>query len=124
MSGDLLQNAAAGLPLFIPRQEVVYRQGGVPISVSVTPGRSIIEYDGDDGVRYRVELRNYLIRPEELIIDGKQIRPKEGDTITDDNRGSTVTYIVASEGGVSWRWSSRYHEQYRVVVKERSEMAT
>jgi len=121
--GDLLQNAVAALPLLIPRRTVTYRQGGVAISISATPGRSIVEYDGDDGMRIRVEMRNYLIQVSELVIGGIEIKPKEGDTITDDNEGSTVTYIVASDGGMSWRWSSRYHTMYRVIVKERSEMA-
>jgi len=121
--GDLLQNAVAALPLLIPRRTVTYRQGGVAISISATPGRSIVEYDGDDGMRIRIEMRNYLIQVSELVIGGVEVKPKEGDTITDTNEGSTVTYVVASDGGMSWRWSSRYHKQYRVIVKERSEMA-
>jgi len=119
---DLLQNAAAALPLFMPRRNVTYRQGGVAISISATPGRSIVMYEGDDGMRIKIEMRNYLIQVGELVIGGAEITPNEGDTITDDNEGSTITYVVASDGGMSWRWSSRYHKQYRVIVKERSEM--
>ena len=119
---DLLQNAAAALHLFIPRRNVTYRQGGVAISISATPGRSIVMYEGDDGMRIKIEMRNYLIQVGELVIGGAEITPNEGDTITDDNEGSTITYVVASDGGMSWRWSSRYHKQYRVIVKERSEM--
>ena len=119
---DLLQNAAAALPLFMPRRNVTYRQGGVAISISATPGRSIVMYEGDDGMRIKIEMRNYLIQVNELVIGGAKITPNEGDTITDDNEGSTITYVVASDGGMSWRWSSRYHKQYRVIVKERSEM--
>lgn len=120
---DFLQNAAAALPSFIPRQTVVYRQGSVAISIQTTAGRSLVEYEGEDGVRTQKEFRNYLIERTELVIDGKEIRPLEGDTITDDSDGNTEIYIVASDGGNSWRWVSRYHKQYRVIVQERSEVA-
>ncbi len=121
--GDFLQNAAAALPFFIPRQTVVYRQGGVAISIQTTAGRSMVEYEGEDGVRLQSEMRNYLIERSELAIDGKEIQPREGDTITDDQDGTTEIYIVASDGGSSWRWVNRYHKQYRVIVQERSEVA-
>ncbi len=120
---DILQNAMTALPLFLPHRNVTYRQGGVAISLSVIVGKSMVEGQNTDGLRWKMEMRNYLIEPGELVIGTTEIKPQEGDTITDDGEGTTKTYIVAGDGMVAWRWSSRYHKLIRVNVTERSEVA-
>ena len=119
---DFLQLAARALPMFLPGRSIGYRHGGVLISLTdVTVGRSVVSGMDQDGVKWKTDLRNYLIKPADLVIDGVEIKPQEGDVITDENEGSEITYLVVADEGVAWSWTDRYHQLMRVVVRERSE---
>ncbi len=122
MAGDILQSAMAALPLLMPRRTVQYERGGVSIDVLCTPGSTKFMWEDDEGVRRRGESRNYLVVPSELAIDDVEFTPNDGDLITDTNDGETTTYIVAEDGGVSWRYVNRYHKIIRIMVKHRSEV--
>ena len=116
---DLIQTALSALPLLLPRRNVKYQRGVEWVEVEATVARSIVEYITDAGVRVRAEVRDYLIKPSLLELEGVTIEPRTGDIITDDNEGKEVVYkVLPDASGESWRYTDRYHTLLRVHTKE------
>lgn len=102
---------ASKLGIFAAHSVAYARKGAAAITIQATVGRTTHRID-QDGVRLRIETRDFLCAPSDLGSLGK---PVEGDTITEVINGVSTTYEVMAPGGEPcWRWSSTNHDRYRI----------
>lgn len=121
---DVLQSAIAAVPNLIPRRIVRYKRGEDHIGLHATVGSTRIDYEDEHGVRLRAEVRDYLIKPADLVISDVTVEPEEGDEIIDSGEGGIPrTYqVMGVESGRAWRWTDRYHTMYRIHTKQTDEV--
>jgi len=111
---DLLASGAAFLHAKLvanASRSVTYRRGATEVTVLATIGRTPFRLE-DDGVRFRVETRDYLIAPADL---GALFPPVSGDRIQETVDGVIHTNEVTGPGGEpEWRWSGPDRQRMRV----------
>ena len=110
---DLLKDGAvwlAGQLKAFASQSVRYVRGSGSVQVAATIGRSVFDVDNGAGGLLRLESRDYLIAPEDLVLSGVPIQPREGDRVEETAADGTVSaYEVARLGSEPcWRF-----DQYR-----------
>lgn len=94
---------AAGAPLLdeIHGVTVTYWRGLRSVTVTAIP--SVIDYEAysqDDGILTTIaRMRQYLIRADELVIDGRVVDPQLRDRITETINGTSYTYEVGPISG-------------------------
>jgi len=120
---DILQAALAAIPSLVPKREIRYSRGDDFVILNATVGATRIDYRDENGIRLKSEVRDYLIKPADLIIADNLTEPVEGDEIIDTNEdAATRTYTVMGiEAGEPWRWTDRYHIMYRVHTRQTDE---
>ena len=101
-------------------REVVYQRGVSTLAVQATVGRTLLKLDdGYGGVLLQWTDRDFLIRAEDLVIDGQAILPQRGDTIHEVHSGVTYTYEVLAPGKEPvWKWSDLYRSLLRIHTKQ------
>ena len=95
--GDLLNDAMAWITDRLhahASKEVVYSRGPDSVPVNATIGKTIFEVDKGYGVNERAESRDFLIRTDDLVLNGSKTIPKRGDRITEDG----LIYEVLAPG--------------------------
>jgi len=76
-------------------QTVVYSRGGHQVSLSATRGRSEFEMDSGDGFPVRAESVDWLVRAQDLRLDGVTITPERHDRIRETlTSGDVKVYEV------------------------------
>ena len=119
---DLLQAAVGGLRAMLPQREVRYSRGGHYVDLDVTVAVTSVDYEDEHGVRMKAAIRDYIIDPLKLVLDGSQVEPEEGDTIIDTLEGATRTFeVMSTEGGVAWRYTDRFYTMLRIHTKQSDE---
>lgn len=84
---------------------VTYQRGATVLSIRATAARNEYQVEDSVGVQARVEVRDFLIRSQDLstLSPGE---PAEGDLIIETVAGRTLTYTVAGPAGMTpWRYS-------------------
>lgn len=82
-------------------QQVTYRRGvdllgtGTPPTVNATIGQTVLETDDGSGAIDRFEVKDFLIKPADLTLNGVPVEPERGDEI--DHAG--ITYLVDAPPG-------------------------
>ena len=119
---DLLEQAAAWLDgqrhNFLTRT-VVYQRGQASVQVQATVGQTVFRIDDGYGGSVRVVQRDYLIRGEDLILDGDEILPQRGDRIREVQGNKVFVHEVMGPGGgePDWRYSAPHRRTLRVHTK-------
>lgn len=99
-------------------QTVTYIRGAASIELNATLGRSEFEEDDDSGTILRHEARDFLIRPEDLVIGGTETKPQVGDRIQAVDGETTLTFEVLSPGGQPpWRYCDSHRKTMRIHTK-------
>lgn len=101
-------------------REVVYQREVSTVTVQATVGRTLLKLDdGYGGVMMQWTDRDFLIRAEDLVIDGQAVLPQRGDTIHEVQSGVTYTYEVLAPGKEPvWKWSDLYRSLLRIHTKQ------
>ena len=119
---DLLETGAAWLD--DQRQKhmtrtVTYERGTVSVDVQATVGRSTFEYSDEYGAKVVFETRDYLIRTEDLVLDGQTTLPQRGDRIRETIVGQACVFEVMGPGEEpEWRYSDPYRRALRIHTKQ------
>ncbi|MGL6097127.1 MAG: hypothetical protein ACRC7O_15185 [Fimbriiglobus sp.] len=98
---------------------VVYRRGTEDVTVAAVIGRTLLKLDdGYGGVRMEWTDRDFLIRPEDLVLGGNAVLPERGDTIRETVETATFVYEVMAPGKEpAWRWSDPHRRMLRIHTK-------
>jgi len=123
--GDLLATGSAWLQAM--RHEhaahaVTYRRGAASVELAATVGRTEYEVDTGHGIVERYESRDYLLRAEELVLDGEngeQTTPQTGDRIEEVIGETTVVYaVMAPANEPLWAYADPARLTIRVHTKQ------
>lgn len=73
---------------------VTYRRAAASCVVNATKGRTRAETHDAGGYAYEYATVDWIVRPEDLILDGQTITPAAGDEIIEPTDSESVTYTV------------------------------
>lgn len=101
---------------------VTYQRGvvgdGPSVQVQATIGRTTFDVDNGTGALLRVESRDYLVLTADLVLNGEQTPPKQGDTIRESMGQTVMVYEVMAPGGAPhFRFSDPYRKTLRIHTK-------
>ena len=98
---------------------VKYKRGVESVSVSATVGRSMFELVSAANVLTKLDVRDYLILADDLILSGSGIQPQAGDTIEETQVSIKHTYEVMSPGDEPlFRFADEFRTMLRIHTKE------
>lgn len=100
-------------------QTVTYRRGEFESEISVTFGsRNASEEYHANTVRVGVQIRDFIIAPENLILDGAVMEPMDGDEVEVVDGETTLTYrVLGLSEGPAWEWDNDYRKLMVVHAK-------
>ena len=99
--------------------EVTYKRGALSVELCAVAGKTRYELADEEGLVAVYYARDYLIRADELVLDGELIQPQLGDTIDETQTDGTHTYkVIDLPGEPAWRWSDEQRVRARVHTKE------
>ncbi len=100
-------------------RSVIYRRGTEDVTVAAVIGRTLLKLDdGYGGVRMEWTDRDFLIRPEDLVLGANAVLPERGDTIRETVETTTFVYEVMAPGKEpAWRWSDPHRRMLRIHTK-------
>ena len=118
---DILGKAAAWLEGQRHRHLTVgvwFERDGKRIGLEATVGRT--RFEGADGYGRvtRSESRDYLVRAQDLVLDGVAVLPRPGDLIIEADRRYEV---MSPEGEPEWRWSDANQSTIRIHTRQTGE---
>ena len=97
---------------------IVYARASDDVELNATMGRTYYQRADEEGFIRQVEARDFLIRREDLVINGLAVTPEDGDRITVTINGESRVYEVMSPPGEpSHRFSDIYNRTLRVHTK-------
>jgi len=97
---------------------VLYTRGSATVEVLATIGKTVFETDNGYGILERSESRDFLIRAEDLVLDGVPVLPKRGDRVREAQDAKVYVYEVLAPGSVpEWRYSDPYRRTLRIHTK-------
>ena len=77
---------------------VTYIRGPSSVELQATAGRTSFEVVDENGILQEHESRDWLVRAEDLVLDGLKIKPRPGDVVSETLGGVTHKYTVMSPG--------------------------
>ena len=101
---------------------VTYQRGvvgdGPSVQVQATIGKTAFDVDNGAGALLRVESRDYLVLAVDLVLEGEQTPPKQGDTIRESMGQTVMVYEVMAPGSAPhFRFSDPYRKTLRIHTK-------
>lgn len=97
---------------------VTYIRGMASVALQATIGRTIFEQRDDYGVK--VESRDFLVRAEDLMLDGDPALPERGDQVRETDGGKVLVYEVMAPGKEPhFRYSDLYRRTLRIHTTRR-----
>jgi len=93
---------------------VRYTRGVASVALRATVGKTVFEVDSGYGVLERLEARDYLLRREDLVLEGQEALPERGDRIIEDGH---IYEVMAPGKEPHWRWSDAFRRTLRVHTK-------
>lgn len=91
-----------------------YARGANSVTLKVVQGQTQLSADYGDGVITITNSHDFLILVEELIINGSNVLPLRGDTIT---VGSTVYTVLTIAGDAQYRYTDQERKIIRVHTR-------
>jgi hypothetical protein len=119
---DMLREASAWLE--DKRHEhltspVTYVRGEASVELQATIGRTIFEQRDDYGVIEKTESRDFLIRTEDLVLEGANTLPERGDQLRATDGAKVYVYEVLAPGKEPhFRYSDPYRRTLRIHTKQ------
>ena len=120
--GDLLEKSSDFLRQkrqdFMTRS-VDYTRAAESVTLLATIGRTIFEVDAGNGILEKFEVRDYLIRTEDLILSTLNVLPERGDVIKETVGSTTYHYEVNAPDSRqdAFRFSDAYRKTLRIHTK-------
>jgi hypothetical protein len=98
---------------------VSYVRGEATVVLQATIGRTVFEQQGEYGVLERTESRDFLVRTEDLVLEGTATLPERGDRVRETDGGKAFVYEVMAPGKEpQFRWSDPYRRTLRIHTKQ------
>lgn len=96
-------------------QSVVYSRGSDSVTLNATIGKTDRETFDDHGFGVKSQVRDFLLKAEELILNNQKVIPRRGDRITQTLGTQSHVYEVVETGGDKhYRPSDPYGVMYRI----------
>lgn len=95
---------------------VIYQRGEASVTLQATIGRTEHEVENGYGVLEKVETRDFIVRAEDLVLNGSAVLPKRGDRIIEPHGAdgeAALTYEVMAPGTRSGSSHFKYADAYR-----------
>ena len=100
-------------------QAVIYRRGADSVACKATLARTQYEVEDDYGLRIRVEVADFLILADDLVLNDQKVEPEVGDRIETERAGTAQAFEVLSLAGEGpWRFSDVYGKTLRIHTKQ------
>ena len=119
--GDLLQTGSNWLESQRHKylaHAVAYCRGAESVELNATVGRTTFEVEREFGVE-KVESRDFLIRGQDLVLNGQQVEPSQGDRIKETIGETVLVFEVMAPGdGPPWRYSDPGRQTLRIHTKQ------
>ena len=96
---------------------VIYQRGELSVEVPATIGRTVHDVENTYGIIEKVETRDFIIRAQDLVLDGGPISPQRGDRVTEAVGGTTLVYEVMSPGTSTGSSHYRFTDPYRLAFR-------
>jgi len=98
---------------------VAYVRGEASVDLLATIGRTIFEQSDAYGIVERTEARDFLVRAEDLVLDGAVALPERGDRVRETVGAQVLVYEVMAPGNEphyrysdAYRWTLRIHTKH------------
>ena len=119
---DILRSASAwlqGKRHDHAAQTVIYRRGALEICLRATIGRTEFTRDDEAGASIVAVSRDFLVRADDLMVDGAIGRPQAGDRILESTPTGQIVHEVAAPGDQPvWRYSDAWRLTLRIHTNE------
>lgn len=98
---------------------VTYQRGGDSVEVPATTGQTVFRFDDSAGATVRFVSRDFLIRVDDLVLNGTAIQPRRGDRVIETANGRVYTHEVMPFGNdePEWRYSDPQRTTCRIHTK-------
>lgn len=100
---------------------ITYRRGERSIEdVPATIGRTEYQQEDAYGIVTRAEARDYIVRVQDLAIDGVETLPEVGDLIEELQCGKVYVYEVLpiGSGQTAWKYADPFRQSIRIHTKQ------
>ncbi|MEX2388784.1 MAG: hypothetical protein WD534_12975 [Phycisphaeraceae bacterium] len=99
---------------------VTYQRGQASVELPATIGQTVFRLEDGYGQVTRTVSRDYLIRAEDLQLDGEATLPKRGDVIRETDHGTTHVHEVMAPDSrePNWRYSDPQRTTLRIHTKQ------
>ena len=99
-------------------QTVTYERGADSVQVQASIGRTEFEQADEFGVIHRIEMRDFLVRTVDLVLNGQATLPQTGDRIRETAGAQTFVYEVMAPGNEPvFRYADAYRNTLRIHTK-------
>lgn len=104
---------------------VRYRRGSHEVELSATIGRTVFRHENAYGTVTHHVSRDFLIRAADLILDGQQTEPREGDEVLEIGPAQLRVHQVMSPtpDDPAWRYSDPQRITLRIHTKHTGQEA-
>jgi hypothetical protein len=100
-------------------REIMYRRGIHSVTLRATVGRTQFELSDGLGTVLETQVRDYLIRAQDLVLNGRPTLPERGDRIEEAQDQLTFIYEVLPLGDEpAWRYSDPYRQTFRIHTRQ------
>jgi len=97
---------------------VAYVRGDASVELLATVGRTVFEQTDAYGIVERTEARDFLVRAEDLALDGARTLPERGDRVREAVGEQVLVYEVMAPGNEPhYRFSDPYRRTLRIHTK-------
>ena len=118
---NLLRTGAAFLADRLSRhaaERVHYLRSAAVTEMPAVLGGSDFDVDQGDGSMLRVHAHDFVIRADQLLLDGIPVEPEEGDRIIVGTLGAGEVYeVMGIPGEPAWRYTDEHRYAYRIHTK-------
>jgi len=99
---------------------VIYQRGESSVQLQATIGRTEHDVENGYGVLEKFESRDFIVRSEDLVLDGHVVLPRRGDRIIETHGESLLTYEVMAPGSGSshFKYADAYRNSLRIHTKQ------
>ena len=102
---------------------VVYRRGATEIEINATLGRSRFESVDESDMVVDLEMQDFIVRTEDMVMAGNPIVPMNGDEIDHEGGNGVVQtfQVLAPPGEPLFKYEGEARLSMRIHTKQVSE---
>lgn len=99
-------------------KDATYRRGSDAVSIRALEGKTDRTMQGQYGALVVDRVKDWVVRADMLVLDGKQIEPEPGDDVEVEEGDTTWRYeVMELETGQCWRFSGPGRDRYRIHTR-------